>query len=265
MQRRPILIPTSSFLPKSLALRFKVIRTDDQCLKSLNGFKIELNGKQGGIVRVGEDVINHIPIFAEKRFWCTQFVIIVKNDKYYLLDLGNMFPTRIKLDYQTEITLSKDALVDFGKGVLYRFDSLSYKQKPIVDNSLYMKRAEKEDYTIVEGNPHVLARAIWVNADNFEQNILNIEAKADKKILKIGRKREAVDIPVVLEAISGDHCRIEYCDTRGWLLSEKGMAQSSTNGTYFFIKSNMQTEEQQPSDPVLLTSGMTLASFNYEI
>ena len=56
-----------------------------------------IDGDQG-IVRIGEGVNNHYPIVSEKRFWSTQFVIFIKNDNFYLRDLGMTYPSRIKVD-----------------------------------------------------------------------------------------------------------------------------------------------------------------------
>jgi hypothetical protein len=79
--------------------------------------------------------------------------------------------------------------------------------------------------------------------------------------MKLGRTSE---IQVNLAAVSGDHCRIQYTDENGWLISEKGKSALSYNGTYFFVKSNTQKEEQLPSTPILLKDGMCMAAYNYE-
>jgi len=190
----------------------------------VNGVKIEIEGSNG-IFRIGEGQSNHYPILAEKRFWFTQFCIFVKEGNFYLQDFGIMYPSRIKIDKTTEIRIFEDALVDLGKGVLYRFDSLSYSRPPLEDQSdfLYWKK-EQNEYVETE-KPSAYARAIWVssnsNSSNFEGHELHIEAPKSRKALTVGRNKTN-DVVVSLDAVSGDHCRIEYNEDKGWMIYEKG-------------------------------------------
>ena len=56
-----------------------------------------------GIFKIGEGEANHYQIPNDKKLWESQLMVICKDGKYYLRDLGVVHTSRIKIDKITEI------------------------------------------------------------------------------------------------------------------------------------------------------------------
>lgn len=57
-------------------------------------------------------------------------MIVCKNGKYYVRDLGIVHTSRIKIDKNTEVRIQQDMLVDLGKVVHYHFNKVTHKDTP---------------------------------------------------------------------------------------------------------------------------------------
>jgi len=57
-------------------------------------------------------------------------MIVCKNGKYYVRDLGVVHTSRIKIDKNTEVRIQQDMLVDLGKVVHYHFNKVTHKSEP---------------------------------------------------------------------------------------------------------------------------------------
>lgn len=77
-------------------------------------------------------------------------MIVCKDGKYYIRDMGVVHTSRVKVDKSTEIQLQQDMLVDLGKVVHYQFDKVTHACKPNVSPSpnFYILRPSDADYTI---------------------------------------------------------------------------------------------------------------------
>ena len=65
---------------------------------------------------------------------------MVKDANFYFQDYGISFPSRLKADKHTQIQLFKDALIDMGKGALYKVDNLTYRKKPSSGPFIHWKK-----------------------------------------------------------------------------------------------------------------------------
>jgi hypothetical protein len=54
-------------------------------------------------------------------------MIVCKDGKYFVRDLGIVHTSRIKIDKNTEVQLQQDMLVDLGKVVHYHFNKVTHK------------------------------------------------------------------------------------------------------------------------------------------
>jgi hypothetical protein len=54
-------------------------------------------------------------------------MIVQKDGRYYVRDLGVVHTSRIKIDKSAEIQIQEDSLVDLGKVVHYHFDKVTHK------------------------------------------------------------------------------------------------------------------------------------------
>ena len=62
-------------------------------------------------------------------------MIVCKNGKYFVRDLGIVHTSRIKVEKNTEVQIQQDMLVDLGKVVHYHFNKVTHKQTPTVQPS----------------------------------------------------------------------------------------------------------------------------------
>jgi len=99
-------------------------------------------------------------------------MIVCKNGKYFIRDLGIVHTSRIKVDKNTEIQIQQDMLVDLGKVVHYHFDKVTHRQKPNSTPSQYFQilyPSAMNSYIVEEedtNEPPVLrARPTWVSSD----------------------------------------------------------------------------------------------------
>jgi hypothetical protein len=91
---------------------------------------------------------------------------------------------------------------------------------------------DQDDFPYLRARPHWLSPE--ENPDNI-QNEINIFADGSKLNQSIGRSSKR-DIQLKIKAISADHCGISYTSEKGWVITEKGKAKVSSNGTYMFMK-----------------------------
>jgi len=96
-----------------LHLTFESVDTEE--LKNLS-FSFE---GDSGIFKVGEGEANHYQIPNDKKLWESQFMIVCKDGRYFIRDMGVVHTSRVKVDKSTEIQLQQDMLVDLGKVVHY--------------------------------------------------------------------------------------------------------------------------------------------------
>lgn len=87
--------------------------------------------------KIGEGDSNHYQIPNDKKLWESQLMIVCKNGKYFIRDLGIVHTSRIKIDKNSEIQIQQDMLVDLGKVVHYHFDKVTHRQKPATTPSQF--------------------------------------------------------------------------------------------------------------------------------
>ena len=98
-------------------------------------------------------------------------MIVCKNGKYFIRDLGIVHTSRIKIDKSSEIQIQQDMLVDLGKVVHYHFDKVTHRQKPtaFASQQFQILYPSSLNYTLEEedsNEPPVLrARPTWVSSD----------------------------------------------------------------------------------------------------
>ena len=73
-------------------------------IDELKDISITVDGTQR-IIKVGEDETNHFIIPNEKKMTRTQFMIVVKDGKYFIRDLGIVHPSKIKVDCVSSIQI----------------------------------------------------------------------------------------------------------------------------------------------------------------
>lgn len=57
-------------------------------------------------------------------------MVVCKDGKYFVRDLGVVHTSRIKIDKTTEVQIQQDTLVDLGKVVHYHFDKVTHTAPP---------------------------------------------------------------------------------------------------------------------------------------
>jgi len=82
-----------------LHLTFESVDTEE--LKNLS-FAFEGNT---GCFKVGEGEANHYQIPNDKKLWESQFMIVCKDGRYFIRDMGVVHTSRVKVDKSTEIQL----------------------------------------------------------------------------------------------------------------------------------------------------------------
>ena len=107
-----------------LHMKFEAVDTDE-----LKNLEISVDGTKG-IFKVGEGEANHYQIPNDKKLWESQLMIVCKDGKYYMRDLGVVHTSRIKVDMNTQIQIQHDALIDLGKVVHYHFDKVTHMDVP---------------------------------------------------------------------------------------------------------------------------------------
>ena len=107
-----------------LHMRFEAVDTEE-----LKNLEISVDGTKG-IFKIGEGEANHYQIPNDKKLWESQLMIVCKDGKYFIRDLGVVHTSRIKVDMNTQIQIQQDALIDLGKVVHYHFDKVTHKCEP---------------------------------------------------------------------------------------------------------------------------------------
>jgi len=82
-----------------LALKFASVDTDE--LKEL---EIKFDGNKAQF-KIGEGDCNHYVIANDKKLWESQFVIINRDGRYFLRDLGIVHTSRLKVTGKTALQL----------------------------------------------------------------------------------------------------------------------------------------------------------------
>lgn len=125
-------------------------------------------------------------------------MLVCKDGKYYVRDLGIVHTSRIKIDKNTEVRIQQDMLVDLGKVVHYHFNKVTHHNKPtLTPNQNFQVLFNNESYAVEEtaDDPPILrARPTWVSSDENKdliQKEILLEAYNQKQFT-IGRsmKRE---------------------------------------------------------------------------
>ena len=103
-------------------------------------------------------------------------MIVSKDGKYYIRDMGIVHTSRIKVDINSSIQIQQDTLIDLGKVVHYHFDKVTHKAVPTESPSaaFQVMRPSAEDYIVEEDDqdpPTLRARPTWVSSDENKDNI----------------------------------------------------------------------------------------------
>lgn len=250
-------------------MKFEAVDTEE-----LKNLEISVDGTQG-IFKIGEGEANHYQIPNDKKLWESQLMIVCKDGKYFIRDLGVVHTSRIKVDMNTQIQIQQDALVDLGKVVHYHFDKVTHKKVPTQEPSgtFYIMRPNAGDYVVEESHddeqdpPTLRARPTWVSSDENKdliQKEIILEAIDQAHYFSIGRSMKR-EVQIKLKAVSADHCNLTYEESKGWFISESGKDKPSSNGTFVFMKSQKQMQDHEPSSLIPLHDGMVLSFINYEI
>ena len=80
-------------------MSFEAVDTEE-----LKNLEISVDGTQG-IFKVGEGEANHYQIPNDKKLWESQLMIVCKDGKYYIRDLGIVHTSRVKVDINTSIQI----------------------------------------------------------------------------------------------------------------------------------------------------------------
>lgn len=131
MQRRPFQIVPNQAATHKLHLNFEAVDTEE-----IKNLAISFDGNLG-VFKIGEGDSNHYQIPNDKKLWESQLMIVCKNGKYFIRDLGIVHTSRIKIDKNSEIQIQQDMLVDLGKVVHYHFDKVTHRQKPATTPSQF--------------------------------------------------------------------------------------------------------------------------------
>lgn len=246
-------------------MKFESVDTEE-----LKDLEISFDGNYG-IFKVGEGEANHYQIPNDKKLWESQFMIVCKDGKYFIRDLGVVHTSRIKVDKTTEVRIQQDSLIDLGKVVHYHFDKVTHSALPATEPTpgFYVMRPNNTDYRVEDDQndpPTLRARPTWVSSDENKdliQKEIILEA-GNQNDFSIGRSMKR-DVQIKLKAVSADHCNLSYSPQKGWYISEKGKDKLSSNGTFVFMKSQGQMADHEPSDMIPLHDGMIISFINYEI
>jgi hypothetical protein len=122
-------------------------------------------------------------------------MIVCKDGRYFIRDMGVVHTSRVKVDKTTEIQLQSDMLVDLGKVVHYQFDKVTHSVAPKMQPSqnFQVLRPSDSDYMVEldENDPPTLrARPTWVSSDENKdliQKEIILEADAGHMYHTIGR------------------------------------------------------------------------------
>ena len=106
-----------------LHMTFEAVDTEE-----LKNLEISVDGTQG-VYKVGEGESNHYVIPNDKKLWESQFMIVSKDGKYFIRDMGIVHTSRIKVDINSSIQIQQDTLIDLGKVVHYHFDKVTHNFK----------------------------------------------------------------------------------------------------------------------------------------
>ena len=245
-----------------LVLRFASVDTDE-----LRDLEVRFAGDQAQF-KVGEGDCNHYVIANDKKLWESQFMIISKDGRFFIRDLGVVHTSRLKVTPATALQLHQGALIDLGKVVHYHVNKLTHETHPQTtsNDQFIVMRGTQGDYK--EDDEAILrARPAWISADenrDMVQNEILLEANSKQNKFSIGRSNRR-DVELKLKAVSADHCKIEYSKDKGWYIHEHGKDRLSSNGTFVFMKSHQQMEDHEPSDLIPLFNGMIISFINYEL
>ena len=78
-------------------MTFEAVDTEE-----LKNLEISVDGTQG-VYKVGEGESNHYVIPNDKKLWESQFMIVSKDGKYFIRDMGIVHTSRIKVDINSSI------------------------------------------------------------------------------------------------------------------------------------------------------------------
>jgi len=96
-------------------------------------------------------------------------MIVCKDGKYYVRDLGIVHTSRIKIDKNTEVRIQQDMLVDLGKVVHYHFNKVTHKSEPtMAPNQNFQVLFTDPSYAVEDSSddpPALRARPTWVSSD----------------------------------------------------------------------------------------------------
>lgn len=82
---------------EKLVLRFASVDTDE-----LRDLEVKFSGDQAQF-KIGEGDCNHYVIANDKKLWESQFMIISKDGRFYIRDLGVVHTSRLKVTPSTAL------------------------------------------------------------------------------------------------------------------------------------------------------------------
>lgn len=97
MQRRPFDCVPNKAASHKLNLQFEAVDTEE-----IKGLSISFDGNNG-IFKIGEGDANHYQIPNDKKLWESQLMIVCKDGKYFVRDLGIVHTSRIKIEKNSEV------------------------------------------------------------------------------------------------------------------------------------------------------------------
>jgi hypothetical protein len=93
-------------------------------------------------------------------------MIISKDGRFYIRDLGVVHTSRLKVTGKTALQLHQGALIDLGKVVHYHVNKLTHEGTPKTQSreDFIVMRGSQGDYR-VDDEAILRARPAWVSAD----------------------------------------------------------------------------------------------------
>jgi hypothetical protein len=165
LQRKPFDSLPNAPAAHKLHLQFEAVDTEE-----IKNLCVTFDGNSG-LYKIGEGEANQYQIPNDKKLWESQLMIVCKDGKYFVRDLGVVHTSRIKIDKVTEVQIQQDTLVDLGKVVHYHFDKVTHTSTPSCPASFTYQvlRPGNTDYALEDADsqdpPTLRARPTWVSSD----------------------------------------------------------------------------------------------------
>lgn len=97
LQRKPFESIPNAPASHKLHLQFEAVDTEE-----IKNLCVTFDGNNG-LYKIGEGEANQYQIPNDKKLWESQLMIVCKDGKYFVRDLGVVHTSRIKIDKITEV------------------------------------------------------------------------------------------------------------------------------------------------------------------